>query len=228
MVKSGYRFKVRLILALSLALALFPSNPGLAAVYRIPPSVNLFVDSQNPETNFQNPPELKVSYYEYYPGYWDDSLTQRIYLQFDLGSVPSNFWIIGADLYLYVARKEGAIPNPTVDLYHIKAPWSKSTVTWYNQPDPGPYLGFRNNLSPGLYYAWDLMQSKSWDFVADMADGKVSLMLLISGEAHLHNSAGFAFNGSAAPDNHPILEVRAIPNPGAVHSSTVTNLLLWD
>jgi hypothetical protein len=219
MVKSSHWIKVRVSLVLFLALALFPADPGLAAVYNIPPHAAVFVDSQNPNTNYEGQPDV---YVEYFPDFGGSPLTQRGYFKFYLDSIPKNYIITAAKLYLFVVINDGH-PPLDADLYHIISDtWSKFAITWNNQPPAGNYLATHDYMFWGSYYSWNLFESGLWDAAADLADGKVSLMLKLRQEGQLAEFAGYAF--VAAGEGSPYLEVTAVP--AAAASGAGVNLLL--
>jgi hypothetical protein len=217
MIKSGFFFKVRLICALLLALAIFQANPGLAKVYTIPVHADAFVDSQNPNTNYGGGPDL---YVEYYPDFNGAPLTQRAYLKFDMSGIPPGHIVTAAKLYLFVVGN-GGHPPPNADLYHVGDGWTGAAITWNTQPPTGNYLATRGFMFWGNYYAWNLFESGLWKPAADLADKKLSLMLKLAAEGELADFAGYIFSSNDGPDDRPYLEVTAVPP-----SSAATNLLL--
>lgn len=207
MVKSGGFLRVGLSLTLLLALTILPANPGLATVYTIPPHADVFVDSQNPDTNYEGSPDV---YVEYFPDFMGAPLTHRSYLKFDLSGIPPGHIITAAKLYLFVVGNFGH-PPPYADLYHAGDDWSKFGITWNTQPPIGNYLATRDFMFWGNYYSWDLFESGLWNPSADLADGKLSLLLKLAGEGQQTEWTGYSFSSSEAPDSHPYLEVTAVP-----------------
>jgi hypothetical protein len=217
MKNSGHFFKVLLPLAGLLLLTLMQANPGLAKVYTIPPHADVFVDSQNPDTNYQGQPDL---YVEYYPDFLGSPLTQRTYLKFDLSVIPAGSVITAAKLYLFVVINDGH-PSPVANLYHVGDIWSKFSLTWNNAPPAGNFLASRGDMFWGSYYSWDLFQSGLWNPAPDLADKRLSLLLKLAAEGQLTAFAGYAFSSTASIADHPYLEVTAVPP-----ASPAANLLL--
>ena len=59
----------------------------------------------------------------------------RVFVKFDLSSIPSNATIQEAKLYLYWYQTANGSPaGRQVDAHHITANWSETTLTWNNSP----------------------------------------------------------------------------------------------
>jgi len=60
---------------------------------------------------------------------------ERIFVKFDLSQIPSNATIQEAKLYLYWYQTVNGSPaGKQVDVHHITANWSETTLTWNNSP----------------------------------------------------------------------------------------------
>jgi hypothetical protein len=110
-------------------------------------------------------------------------------------------------------------PPLDADLYHTGDNWSKYGITWNTQPPAGNYLATHDYMFWGSYYSWNLFESGLWDAAADLADGKVSLMLRLRQEGQLEDYAGYAF--IAVGEGAPYLEVTTATAP-----ADASNLLL--
>ena len=65
-------------------------------------------------------------------GNWH-SLVERIYIQFDLNTIPKNARVIDANLTLYQYHSAGTT-TLNVGLYQVMDDWDECTITWDMQP----------------------------------------------------------------------------------------------
>ena len=206
---SGSLSRAAVVLAVLLLLGLAGSPPVLAGTYTIYPAADSYVDSLNPTTNYGTETQL---YATYYPVYSDTtSLTQRAFLKFDLSVIPRGYIITAATLNLYVTSNGGHQDQGVTNLYHVGDAWTETGVTWNNQPPAGSYLASHDYMFWGSYYAWNLFDSRQWNYSQDLAKNQISLMLKMADEGVATEMDGYSFNSRKHADFKPYLEVMAIP-----------------
>lgn len=66
----------------------------------------------------------------------DDAADWRVFIEFDLSSIPSYAVVDAASLFLYVDSKQDQDTgtDQPVDVQRADASWDESTITWTNQP----------------------------------------------------------------------------------------------
>jgi len=85
-----------------------------------------FVDEGAPDTNYETETMMSVG-----SAGGNDS---RMYVQFDLSSIPSTSVILSADLGLfYYAESPTSVDGP-VGAYRVSGNWVESSIVWNNQP----------------------------------------------------------------------------------------------
>ena len=212
---SGVR--VMAVLAVLLMLGLVGSYPVMAGTYTIYPEADSYVDSLNPNSNYGTETQL---YATYYPDYAGSPLSQRAFLKFDLSVIPKGYIITAATLNLYVTSNGGHPPLGTTNLYHVGDAWTESGITWNNQVPADSYLASHDYMFYGQYYAWNLFDSKQWNYGQDLAKNQISLMLKLADEGVATEMSGYSLNSRQSATSKPYLEVTAVPG------SSPSNFLL--
>ena len=97
------------------------------------------VHSSFPENNYGD------GVYSLIGGFPSNSIT-RLYIQFDLSSIPENARVIDAylDLYQFLGLGTG---NFTIGLYNVTSDWEESTISWSSQPTSSTDAGITNNIT---------------------------------------------------------------------------------
>jgi len=115
------------------------------------PIADAFTWSSHPDTNYGGENYLTV----------DDGY-KRIYIKFNLSSIPSGSVIISATLKLY----DYCTTSYEVCVYPASADWSESTITWNNQPDYNSSLqscSTTSSSATGSWVSWDVTDIvKEW------------------------------------------------------------------
>ena len=106
------------------------------------------ISSTLPADNFGNETTSWV-------GYFSTTIT-RLYIQFNLSSVPANARIADADLLLYQYFTFG-VSDFTIELQKINNNWDESTISWDLQPTRSSDPINTSNITAGIT-TW-----KSWD-----------------------------------------------------------------
>ena len=94
----------------------------------------------------------------------------RLYIQFDLSSVPNDAIITDADLKLYQDSSWGT-NNYSIGLYKVASDWDESTIDWDPQPTSSADAEIISNIT-ALATTW-----KSWDIdtlVQGWLDGTIT------------------------------------------------------
>ena len=81
----------------------------------------------------------------------------RMYIKFDLSSIPTDIRIIDADLKLYQYDDIGT-GNFTIGLHKITSDWDESTIDWDPQPASSADAEITSNITVGAitWKAWDI------------------------------------------------------------------------
>ena len=72
----------------------------------------------------------------------------RMYIEFDLSSIPADVRITEADLKLYQYSTNGT-DNFTIGLYKITSDWEENTIDWDSQPTSSTDAEITNNITAG-------------------------------------------------------------------------------
>ncbi len=166
-----------------------------------PPTHDSYVDNSSPDKNYGSEDRIGVGSSSGY--------ANRIFVKFDLSSVPEDANITQAELYLFSSSSTG----PEVRVHRVDNDnWSEDTITWNNKPEMGKNITDYVLLPEGTLY-WT-----SWtvtDFVKNEAagDDNVSFSLVAANET----SGELAWMHSKEHDLfHPRLEVTYTTGPGLV------------
>jgi hypothetical protein len=131
----------------------------------------------------------------------------RLYIKFDLSTVPANARITGAYLGLYQYATLGT-DNFTIGLYTITGDWDESTITWNLQPISSTDAEITNNINAGAI-TWE-----SWnigDLVQSWLDGDITNygMVLKDTEESLVDTVAYFYTSDYTTDTtkHPKLEI---------------------
>jgi len=81
----------------------------------------------------------------------------RLYIQFNLSSVPANARIIDADLLLYQYSTSGST-DFTIELQKINNNWDESTISWDLQPtrSSDPIISSSITAGATIWRSWDI------------------------------------------------------------------------
>lgn len=81
----------------------------------------------------------------------------RMYIEFDLSSIPADVRITDADLTLYQYFTNGS-DNFTIGLYAVTGDWDESTIDWDPQPISSTDVEITNSITAGAttWESWDI------------------------------------------------------------------------
>jgi hypothetical protein len=81
----------------------------------------------------------------------------RMYIKFDLSSIPANARVVDADLRLYQYSTIGS-DNFTIGLYGVTGDWDESIIDWDPQPTSSTDAEITNNITAGAttWESWDI------------------------------------------------------------------------
>lgn len=121
-----------------------------------------FVDKAEPDkamgTDSMNYDCLKV-------GGWSDSW-RRIWIKFDLSTLPSTVATATLKLYCYAIGGFAADSFYAEAYYSSVDSWTEETITWNNQPSWSTYLG-ATYLSTDGWYSWDITSQVNSEYAGD-------------------------------------------------------------
>ncbi len=97
-----------------------------------------FVASNFPNTNYGGFGQLRTGYDSTFTNYG----AERILMEFNIGSIPSNAIINSATFNIYQEASTGPNPNMAIQARFIASSWSEYSVTWNNHnPVWGDIIG---------------------------------------------------------------------------------------
>lgn len=192
------------------------SGAAWGASYTLLPLKDAHVFSLWPDTNYGSEPAHATGC-DY--GYW----LIRLYLGFDLGSLPDGEVITSARLHMYhfLGMGYGATG---VHVHHLADDsWQEGLITWNTRPDPDVSLSPEISYNPAAghdfpaWMEWDLLEGAGWDPALDQADKTLSLLLKESeggDQGHNYYSREYADD----PSLQPWLEVTTaqVPLPAGI------------
>jgi hypothetical protein len=91
-----------------------------------PEGIDSTVETKNPITNYETLTFCEIGRNTPYN-------MLRIYIQFDLSTVPADAVVVDANLKLYQSSTFGDA-NFTIGLHNVISAWDESTITWNLQP----------------------------------------------------------------------------------------------
>jgi hypothetical protein len=142
--------------------------------------------------------------------------TQRIFLQFDVSSVPAGAVLTFAEFGLYLNGQSDA-PKPIMQLWDLNADTWDETLTWNGSL---ALLGNETTISipqatdsGGRYYVWSWSDLNTWDYANELVAGKVGFMLTVE----IEDAFSFAqFNSGENAAFQPYLKLAYIPEPATM------------
>ncbi|HDK26780.1 MAG TPA: DNRLRE domain-containing protein, partial [Candidatus Atribacteria bacterium] len=107
------------------------------------------IESANPTNNYALWPFTGIGN--------SDSTIIRMYIEFDLSSIPENARVVDADLKLYQFDSLGT-DNFTIGLYKITSTWDESTIDWDPQPSSSTDAEITSSINAGAttWESWDI------------------------------------------------------------------------
>jgi hypothetical protein len=131
---------------------------------------------------------------------------ERIFLKFDLATVPADSKVVQAKLYLYCWRGKYASLDLQCYSVNVDSTWEEGTITWNNKPALEEVLDtviLENLAAENKWHSWDVTKFVASEFAGDKV---VSFCLKVSVESL---SGQYAFESKEWWDArlHPYLEV---------------------
>ncbi len=108
------------------------------------------VVTQIPDTNFENNQYFSL-------GNLSVSIIVRAHLQFDVSILPTDAFIVNADLKLYQYQTIGT-EGFVIGLHQVTESWEENMITWNNQPDylPSPESTITVTVGALTWLSWDI------------------------------------------------------------------------
>jgi len=103
-------------------------------------------------------PDINYGNYQYFSiGNLSVSILGRVYIQFDLSTLPSNAIIVSANMKLYQYDTTGT-ESFSIGVHQVTAGWLEDTITWNNQPS---YLAIPESIvditvGDTTWLSWDI------------------------------------------------------------------------
>jgi len=155
-----------LVMVLILIVGCTPSAPpvqyGTITLQPGPEGIDSTVETKNPITNYETLTFCEIGRNT------PDIL--RIYIQFDLSTVPADAVVVDANLKLYQYSTFGDA-NFTIGLHKVISAWDESTITWNLQPTCSVDAEITSDITAGVF-VW-----KSWEIdtlVQAWLDGSIT------------------------------------------------------
>lgn len=177
---------------------------------------NLYIDSEQPNTNFNGSPALWV-------GRYTEEIFKRTIVKFDLSFIPEGSTIISSNLNLYMdydASEKGK--EVSIVPYAITDGWDVSTVNLNNQPAINDGItGSSSKVSREGFYSWTITNLINQWINGGLANNGLELK---TEELDLDEGKRFVSCDETEPDKQvfkPILVIQynpASPIPVSVNS----------
>jgi len=125
-----------------------------------PPTDDSFVAEDSPDSNYGSSTYLAITD--------RDTAIARVFIRFDLSSIPSGATIDLAKVRLYYYNYSYTDPvNKETLIYRVTGSWSESSITWNNQPSYASDFTSSTNMPSS--YGW--VEWTVTDDVQGMVDG---------------------------------------------------------
>jgi len=169
---------------------------------------DLYIDSSQPDTNFNSSPVLWV-------GKQVDGILKRSLIKFDLSFIPVGSAILSSNLNLYMDYDASGTEHvTTITPYAISDSWDVSTVTWNNQPAINDIItGSATNVSITGYYSWTITNLIDKWVNGGLANNGLELK---TEETDLEENKRFVSSNETSPEKQaykPVLVIQYNPVP---------------
>jgi hypothetical protein len=141
---------------------------------------------------------------------------QRIFLQFDLSSVPAGSVLTDAEFGIYLGETY-KFDSPKIQLWFLNNDAWDNTLTWDSSLT---LLGSQVELgivqstgSLDEYWRWTWSNMSTWDYTDALAAGKVSFLLTMDPEDEFNYAL---FNSNENEVFKPYLKLAYIPEPATI------------
>ncbi|RLG81320.1 MAG: hypothetical protein DRO09_02110, partial [Thermoprotei archaeon] len=125
-----------------------------------PPTDDSYVSEYSPDDNYGSNNELSIQD--------RDGVTNRVFIRFDLSSLPSEATILLANVRLYYYSYYQDNPSgKQTDIHRVLESWDESTITWNNQPSYASVATSSTDMPSS--YGW--VEWNVTDDVQGMVDG---------------------------------------------------------
>lgn len=198
------------IILILLAIGMIEPGHGFAAFYTLTPTGDAYVYNQTPAAHYGSDLTLSVFHRD------SDDQTQRVFLKFDLSSIPADETVVAATLHLYAIGFHTFGPMDTALHFVSNDSWSENTLTWNNMPAYDNKLDLKESETWNFVYpngtpqwgVWNLFGlGGAWVQTGGLSDGFLSLLL--KGEPESGNRIGEQFDSKefGNPTLRPYLTV---------------------
>jgi hypothetical protein len=167
---------------------------------------DLYLDSEQPDTNFNGSPALWV-------GRYTEEILKRTIVKFDLSFIPEGSTIISSNLNLYMDYDASEIGKEvSIVPYAITDGWNVSTVTLNNQPAINDGItGSASKVSIEGHYSWTITNLINQWINGGLANNGLELK---TEELDLDEGKRFVSSNNTEPDKQvfkPILVIQYNP-----------------
>ena len=172
--------KIMLLVVLALALGLLATGPVSATTVTLNPVDDAYVDHHNINTNYNNDNLIVAGS--------NSDYDKRIFLKFNLSSIPNGATITQANLSLYLTDSSS---DYSEDAKYVSTDtWVEGTITWNNQPAIGGLLDNATTPADNHWETWNL--SPAWSYATDLTDNYLSLAI-VTDEGNYSNDTYASF-----------------------------------
>lgn len=155
------------------------------------PTDDAYVKENKPDNNYGDETSLKV---------WrSGNNRERVYIQFNLSSLPSGITISSATLELY--RYDGG-SSTTIGTYMVSTSWDEATITWNNAPTIDDMIDSISVDSLDGYKNWTVTSVAS---AAYLGSGILNMALKATSETGNYHQ--YFRSKEAGTDQRPVLEI---------------------
>jgi len=156
-------------------LSTVPVAGATTETVKLYPSDDSYIDNSSKDANFGSQNHIWIASYLEDPG-----LTIRMYLKFDLSSLPDGVRINSARLFLYCSKVTDPLAGASdLEIREVlDDTWTESSITWNNQPAYGSLLDTKLVDTAGIWWDLDVTSFVQGEFTGDKVVSLLGKMII--------------------------------------------------